>query len=119
MTDDEIYLQDIAENIAVIRRYLADADSVAPDTAIPSDTMTQDAVFRRMSLVTRVAQKLSPSIRTHYAEAQWHELDELHEALLHGYLHPDTFRVWRMIAAQLPELDQFVTEELRRPFMRE
>lgn len=119
MADDEVHLQHIAEHIAVIRRYLADADNVAPEIAIPSDTMTEDAVFRRMSLVTRSAQKLAPSVRARYPEAQWQELNELHDALMHGYLHPDTFRVWRMIAAQLPALDRFVTEELRRRFVRE
>lgn len=119
MADDELLLQDIAENIAVIRKYLADADSVAPDTMIPSDGMTEDAVFRRMSLVTRAALKLSPSVRSHYPEAQWQDLSELNDALLHGYLHPDQFRVWRMIAAQLPALDRFVADELRRRFVRE
>ncbi len=81
--------------------------------------MTEDAVFRRMSLVTRSAQKLSPSVRARYPDEQWHELHELHHALLHGYLHPDTFRVWRMIAAQLPVIGKFVSEELKRRYVRE
>src|SRR4051794_1512243 len=94
MRDDTLILQRMAEHIAKARDYLATTGATPSRIAFLEDMRLQDAMLRRIELLTDAAGRLSETVRGRYPESFWLEASELNNTLMYGYLDLDPRRMW-------------------------
>lgn len=112
MRDDRVYLQHIADNIAVIEEYLRTETGTPDEQLFRSDGRTQDAVLRRLETLTEATGHLSDGFKERYPDAPWGQIYGFRNRLAHGYLELDLNVVWRVVSEYLPALKEVVRAEI-------
>jgi uncharacterized protein with HEPN domain len=107
MKDERLYLSNIQESIDRIEEYTQSGKEVFMQTK-----MIQDAVIRNFEIIGEATKKLSPDLRSKYADIPWQQMAGLRDVLIHDYLKVNLNLVWQIIEQNLPELKQKVTEIL-------
>lgn len=101
-------LREILDNIARIRRYIADLD--ADDYA--DDEKTQDAVQRCLERISEAARKIGPALDNKYPEVEFPKLRRLGSVLRHDYDQVDIDLIWKTLHARLDRLEDACKAEL-------
>lgn len=114
MRDDAVYLQHIAESIALVEEYLTGADGGASQQLLYGDRRTQDAVLRRMETLADAASHLSDALKARHPEIPWRQIGDFRNVLAHGYADIRLDRVWQAITGDLRTLRAVVRAELGR-----
>jgi len=107
MKDERLYLSNIQESIDRIEEYTQSGKEVFMQTK-----MIQDAVIRNFEIIGEATKRLSPDLRSKYADIPWQQMAGLRDVLIHDYLKVNLNLVWQIIEQNLPELKQKVTEIL-------
>ena len=109
LRDPEVYLQDIAEAVALIRDFIGDANF----EAFVRDTKTSAAVIRELEIIGEATKAIPDSVRALEPSIEWRKIAGMRDVLIHAYFGIDLAMVWEVVTEKLPELDQAV-ERLRR-----
>lgn len=104
--DFEVYLEDILQAIAKIRKYVAGLTR----ESFAQDTMRIDAVVRNLEIIGEAAKMVPESIRLQYPKIEWRKIAGLRDILAHHYFEVDLDIVWDIVQNKLPELERDLGE---------
>jgi uncharacterized protein with HEPN domain len=97
--DARVCLDDILSAIRRIETYTAKGEE-----HFLSDSMTQDAVLRQMSIIGEAAAKLPLSLKRENGHIPWRKITGMRNILIHDYAETDIPVVWATIIEDLPDL---------------
>ena len=99
--DSRVYLDDILESIARIRRYTTGL----PRDGFVADDKTIDAVVRNLEIIGEAAERLPADLRTLRPEIEWQKIGGLRDILIHEYFGVDVDILWDVISNKLTSLE--------------
>lgn len=100
MTDIVVYLDDILDCIAHIRKYLKGVSL----TAFDEDDALQDAVTRRLEIIGEAVERIPVSVRKQYPSIPWKKITGMRDILVHEYAGVSVKTLWRTSAEDLDPL---------------
>jgi uncharacterized protein with HEPN domain len=109
LRDPEVYLQDIADAIVLIREFIGKADF----EAFVGDTKTSAAVIRELEIIGEATKGIPDSVRALEPSIEWRKIAGMRDVLIHAYFGIDLSMVWEVVTEKLPKLEQAV-QRLRR-----
>ena len=74
----------------------------------------QYAVLRALEIIGEATKKLSKEMKAEYPEIQWSDIAGMRDKLIHQYFGVNLDLVWETVKKNLPELENQVSEMLRR-----
>jgi uncharacterized protein with HEPN domain len=98
MSRDDTYLVDILESAKTALDYVFDKSW----DAFYKDTQCQDAVVRRIEIISEAARRVSPETRAKYPEIEWREMTSMRNLVIHEYDVVDIGQVWDTVKNKLP-----------------
>lgn len=98
--DLRLYLDDILEAIAPIRRHVGRMDF----DAFRADEKTVDAVIRNLEVNGEAARNLPESLRTVVSEVEWRKRVALRNLLIHEYFGISLEILWDILQHKLDSL---------------
>lgn len=72
------------------------------------DAKTQSAVLHQLLIVGEAVKRISPEFRSAHPEVPWRLIAGTRDKLIHFYEGVDLEEVWKMVAADLPELIRLI-----------
>ena len=112
MRNDPVYLEHIAESIALVDQWLTGPSGGVDRALFFEDQRNQDAVLRRLEILAEATSHLSEGLKSRHPEVDWRKLTDFRNVLAHGYLDIDLDLTWHNIINRLPELKAVVKAEL-------
>lgn len=103
MKEDRVYLLHIQDAIGQIRAYTVDGKE-----AFLRDRMTQDAVVRNLEIIGEAVKRLSPELRSEYADVPWKRVAGMRDKMIHDYFGVDWQLVWEVVEKDLHALAETV-----------
>jgi uncharacterized protein with HEPN domain len=97
---DMAYVEDILDSVEHIQRYLAGVEL----ERFVGDSMLQDAILRRLSVIGEAAACLSTAFRTRHADVPWKSVVGFRNLVVHRYWAVDLEIVWRIVSVDVPSL---------------
>lgn len=83
--DFDLYLRDILDAIARIRRYVQGMSR----SEFEADDKTADAVIRNLEIIGEAAKAVPDTVRLAYPEIEWRKMSRLRDLLIHHYFGID------------------------------
>ena len=107
--DYKIYLEDVAQAIAKIRRFTAGMSKAS----FSADEKTVDAVVRNLEVIGEAVKQVPDDVRIAYPAVEWKKIAGLRDILIHHYFGVDFDILWDILENKLPTLEQQVSQILR------
>ena len=104
--DYKVYVDDIVEAIAKIKRFTVGFDS----KTFSDDEKTFDAVIRNLEVIGEAVKKIPEGIRTQYPTVEWKKIAGVRDILIHEYFGIDAEIVWDIIQNKLPILESQIAK---------
>ena len=101
---DAIYLGHIPECVLKIRGYVAEHLEGSAKEACYASGMVQDAVLRRLGILSGATGKLSPELKARHPNLKLRQMVDCRNVTSHGYLNVGPNIVWDVIVSYLPEV---------------
>jgi uncharacterized protein with HEPN domain len=99
--DDRLYLVFIMECIERIEQYTHEGRD-----AFLANEMVQDAVLRKLHVLSESTQRLSETLRNQHPEVDWRVISAFRNVVVHDYLGIDLQPIWDIVHDDLPDLKQ-------------
>ena len=99
--DNRVYLEDILESIALIKKYTAGIS----EKEFESDVKLQDAVTRRLEIIGEATKHISKKFRDTHSEIPWKKMTGLRDILVHEYFGIEMKRINKVIKEELRGLE--------------
>lgn len=109
--DYKVYVDDILEAIAKIKRYTAGLDC----KTYSDDEKTFDAVIRNLEVIGEAVKKIPEKVRTQHPTVEWKKIAGVRDILIHEYFGIDTEIVWDIIENKLPILENRIAKIVAEP----
>lgn len=71
-----------------------------------SNSMVQDAVFRRLEIIGEAVKNIPREIKDKYVEIPWKRIAGMRDILIHQYSGVKLERVWVVVKRDLPHLKE-------------
>ncbi len=107
--DSSVYLEDILEAVARIRRYTRGLSR----EAFADDERTLDAVVRNLEVIGEAVKQLPADVRSREPTVEWQKIAGLRDILIHQYFGIDVEILWDVVENKLPGLEAAVRFILR------
>ena len=104
--DYKVYLDDILEAIAKIKRFTSGIDS----EMFSNDEKTVDAVIRNLEVIGEAVKKIPEEFRNQYPAVEWKKIAGLRDILIHEYFGIDVEIVWDIVQNKLPILESQIAK---------
>lgn len=114
MRDDTDYLCYVIESIQLIKEYLNWSGDRPDQSSFFADSLTQDAVLRRMETLSDAASHLSAPLKSRHPDIPWRRISDFRNALAHAYIDLHLDEIWAVIERDLNALDVVARLELQR-----
>jgi len=108
MRNDRLYLEDIAEAIARIDKYMP-----AGLDALDRDEPLQSLVLRYLQVIGEAVRSVSTDMKEQHPEIPWRDIGRLRNKLVHQYFDIDLPTIREIITRDLPELKRQVAAILQ------
>lgn len=112
MRSDRLYLVDMLEATASVRRFLegrAEEDLV-------SDEMLGAAVLQRLTIICEAASRVSTELKDRYPDISWRRIVAFRNIAVHAYFVVDWHTVWLAATENAPALAHQIADVLDREF---
>lgn len=103
-------LKHILDAIEKIELYLTGFEK----NTFQSDSRTQDAVIRQLSIVGEATNCLTRDLRAKYPQVEWRFAAATRNRLIHGYFDVDAEIVWDTAENDIPKLKAEITKILEK-----
>lgn len=100
--DPQIYIQDMLDAIAAIKRYIADLDEVS----FSEKDYMQDAVIRQLAIIGEAAAHIPEDVQEKQSDIPWRKIKDFRNVIIHEYSGVSLGTVWQIAASQLDTLEQ-------------
>jgi uncharacterized protein with HEPN domain len=97
---DEKYLLDMLLSARQARIYAEGMDRAQ----FLEDTLTQDAIIRRLEVIGEAAARVSEKTREAHRHIPWSAMAGMRNRLVHEYFRVDLDIVWQVVRYELPDL---------------
>ena len=108
MRPDRLYLQDIVEAGAAVRRFV---DGVGRERFL-NDDLRQSAVLHKLTVMGEAAARLSKEFRSANPEIPWRDVAAFRNFAVHAYFAVNWSIVWATATRDAPALEQQVARLL-------
>ena len=108
--DPKLYLEDMAEAGAKIRRFCESMDEVA----FLADDMAQDAVLRNLEVIGEAVKRLPAAWKDDAPEVPWRDIAGFRDVIAHAYFGVDLGLVWSIVRDDLGPMMTAVRALLER-----
>lgn len=107
--DLRLYLEDVRESCAKIRRYTRGLSF----EQFRSDEKTMDAVLHNLAVIGEAVKHLPDDFRNRHPELEWRKIAGLRDIVVHEYFGIDEDILWDIIRNKIPVLLEFVERILK------
>jgi uncharacterized protein with HEPN domain len=97
---DNVYLQDILENINILEKFLNGVSQAEFFTNLEK----QFATARALEIIGEASGKLSADFRDAHPEVDWRSLKSMRNLLIHEYAYVAADEVWKAWQVDIPDL---------------
>ena len=98
--DYSVYLEDICDAIAKIRRYTEGLSAAS----LAEDELRLDAVLRNLEVIGEAVKAIPETVRVSHPEVEWRKIAGLRDLLIHRYFGIDLEIIWDIVENKLPKL---------------
>jgi uncharacterized protein with HEPN domain len=106
--DFRLYLEDVIEAIAKIRRYTAGLSF----HQFAEDEKGVDAVVRNLEVIGEAVKKIPEDMRQKHVGIDWRKIAGLRDILIHEYFGIDVEIIWDIVQNKLPSLEASIRSML-------
>src|SRR4030066_1664044 len=110
MRNDLAYLRHIADAISDIKRFMENFTK----KEFLENKEKQYAVLRALEIIGEATKNLSKEMKTEHPEVNWSDIAGMRDRLIHQYFGVNLDLVWATVKKNLPELENQVSEMLRK-----
>ena len=110
MRNYKLYLKDILESIERIGKSLKNVTK----EVFEKDVDIQDAVLRRLEIISEAASNIPHEIKAKYVNIEWKKIIGFRIVVAHTYFNVDMDIVWDIIENELPKLKKEISEILEK-----
>lgn len=107
--DFRLYLVDILDSGSAVLAFIKDISF----EEFCNDRKTSSAVIREFEIIGEAAGKLPDELKQKHPNAQWQDIKDFRNLLIHEYFGVDLEIVWKVIQDNLPVLMNTVKEILQ------
>lgn len=107
MKDDSVYLIHVLECIKQIEEY-----TINGREEFMNSRLIQDAVIRNIEIIGEATKQVSPGLRNEHPEIPWKEMAGMRDVLIHDYMGVDLQIVWNVVAHNLAEMKDHLSDLL-------
>ena len=111
MRDDGVYLEYIEESIDLVEQYLGGKSTDPDQHRFRTDSLTRDAVLRRLETLGEATSHLSVELRGRHPDIDWRKIADFRNVLAHGYIDLNMDLLWQAITEDLPALKTVIEQE--------
>jgi uncharacterized protein with HEPN domain len=95
--DISFYVFIMLESISHVRDHIKDVEW----KAFKEDTLVQDAVLRRLTIIGEAVKSVPDDVRTRYPDVPWKKIAGTRDKVVHDYDQVDLDLVWQIISEDL------------------
>jgi len=106
------YLKDILTATAKIAAIVSSTN----EAKFLADDVLQAAVLHHLSVIGEAVSRLSPALKTKYAEVPWHQIAAVRNRIVHAYFDLDWQILWYAATGDVPDLRRRVSKILGDEF---
>jgi uncharacterized protein with HEPN domain len=107
---DKAYLKHILDAISDIKRFMKGLTK----EEFFGNKEKQYAVLRALEIIGEATKNLSKEMKAERAEIQWSDIAGMRDKLIHQYFGVNLDLVWETVKKNLPELENQISEMLRK-----
>lgn len=100
--DSKLYIEDILTSIELVSKYTKGFT----EKKFLRSSQTQDAVLRRLEVISEAARQLPDKIKKRHPKIPWKKIVSMRTILAHEYFGVRLQTAWNTIKKDLPKLKQ-------------
>ena len=108
--NDKAYLRHIADAISDIKRFMK---NVTKEEFLENKEK-QYAVLRALEIIGEATKNVSKEITAKHPEVNWSDIAGMRDRLIHQYFGVNLDLVWATVKKNLPELEDQISEMLKK-----
>jgi len=108
MRNHKLYLEDIAEALHAIEKFVDGMDY----EEFKVDDKTSSAVIRKFEIIGEAAKNIPEQIKQAYPSVPWREMAGMRDRLIHFYFGIKYELVWQTIKDVIPQLKSLIQKIL-------
>jgi uncharacterized protein with HEPN domain len=108
--NDKAYLRHIADAISDIKRFMK---NVTKEESL-ENREKQYAVLRALEIIGEATKNVSKEMTAKHPEVNWSDIAGMRDRLIHQYFGVNLDLVWATVKKNLPELEDQISEMLRK-----
>jgi uncharacterized protein with HEPN domain len=108
--NDKAYLRHIADAISDIKRFMK---NVTKEEFL-ENREKQYAVLRALEIIGEATKNVSKEMTAKHPEVNWSDIAGMRDRLIHQYFGVNLDLVWATVKKNLPELEDQISEMLRK-----
>ncbi|MGE5352137.1 MAG: DUF86 domain-containing protein [Acidobacteriota bacterium] len=108
MRNDNEWLKDILDEIALIEKY-----SVKGEIVFQKDELIQTWMIHHLQTIGEAASKLSENLKQKYSSTPWRDIISMRNFIVHQYFGVDLEEIWNTVISDVPVLKNSINQILK------